>query len=116
MSANPVTESNFAVVTTDGRIIFLDVVTPSALTPRPLATLDDFLPPTMTISPQQQLQLKLLTSGILSGLLAPPFVVRMCPALTMKNMTEYKPLMAVGGSSGNIQGRDLTIRGFSSIV
>ncbi len=105
MAANPVTESNFAIVTTDGRMVFVDAVSQDdACSDSPLDTLDRLLPPTLSPSrPPQSQPLKLLTSGILGGLLSPPFVLRMCPALTMKNMSEYRPLMAVGGQSGNIQ-------------
>ena len=47
--------------------------------------------------------LRLYTGGILSGLTAPPFVIRMCPPLTMKNLQEYTPYMAVGAANGNVQ-------------
>ena len=46
---------------------------------------------------------KLSTSGILSGLVFPPFVLRMCPPLTLKNWNQYVPLCAVGASSGSVQ-------------
>nr|DBA15151.1 TPA: hypothetical protein GDO54_004399 [Pyxicephalus adspersus] len=48
--------------------------------------------------PLQEVHLKFLLTGLLSGLPQPPFVVRMCPPLTTKNITQYKPLLAVGRS------------------
>ena len=101
MAANPTTECNFAIVTTDGRVILVDVLGDAAndQISSPLKTLESYLlPKTPSTS------LRMLTTGILSGLPLPPFVVRMCPALTMKNMAEYRPLMAVGATCGNIQG------------
>ena len=47
--------------------------------------------------------LKLQTTGIMSGLLSPPFVIRMCPPLTVKNFNDYRPLLAVGATNGSIQ-------------
>ena len=47
--------------------------------------------------------LKLQTTGIIGGLLSPPFVVRMCPPLTVKNFSDYQPLLALGSSNGSIQ-------------
>ena len=54
-------------------------------------------------SPSSCSQLKLQTTGILGGLLPPPFVLRMCPPLTVKNFSDYRPLIAVGASNGSIQ-------------
>ena len=48
-------------------------------------------------------QLKLQTTGILGGLLPPPFVVRMCPPLTVKNFSDYRPLIAIGAMNGSMQ-------------
>ena len=48
-------------------------------------------------------QLRLQTTGILGGLLPPPFVLRMCPPLTVKNFSDYRPLIAIGASNGSIQ-------------
>ena len=47
--------------------------------------------------------IRLHTGGVLTGLASPPFVIRMCPALTLKNMEEYVPRMAVGAANGNVQ-------------
>ena len=101
MAANPTTDCNFAIVTTDGRVILVDLLGDAATDQRgsPLRTLEYFLSPATPST-----SLRMMTTGILSGLPPPPFVVRMCPALTMKNMAEYRPIMAVGASCGNIQG------------
>ena len=56
--------------------------------------------------------LRLHTSGVLTGLASPPFVIRMCPALTMKNLEEYVPRMAVGAANGNVQILDTATGGF----
>ncbi|XP_072280801.1 WD repeat-containing protein 11 [Pyxicephalus adspersus] len=55
--------------------------------------------------PLQEVHLKFLLTGLLSGLPQPPFVVRMCPPLTTKNITQYKPLLAV------VLGRSMAFRG-----
>uniref|UniRef100_A0A8C5R6N5 WD repeat-containing protein 11 n=1 Tax=Leptobrachium leishanense TaxID=445787 RepID=A0A8C5R6N5_9ANUR len=59
-------------------------------------------------SPLQEVHLKFLLTGLLSGLPQPPFVVRMCPPLTTKNITQYKPLLAVGTSNGSVFVYNLT--------
>ncbi|XP_041124684.1 WD repeat-containing protein 11 isoform X2 [Polyodon spathula] len=51
---------------------------------------------------QQEVQLKFLLTGLLSGLPLPPFVIRMCPPLTTKNINQYQPLLAVGTSNGSV--------------
>ncbi|XP_048448926.1 WD repeat-containing protein 11-like [Rhincodon typus] len=51
---------------------------------------------------QQEVQLKFLLTGLLSGLPLPPFVIRMCPPLTTKNIKNYQPLLAVGTSNGSV--------------
>ncbi|XP_075922520.1 WD repeat-containing protein 11 isoform X1 [Petromyzon marinus] len=52
--------------------------------------------------PQQEVSLRFLLTGLLSGLPPPPFVLRMCPPLTTKNLEQYQPLLAVGTSSGSV--------------
>lgn len=44
----------------------------------------------------QEVHLKFLLTGLLSGLPLPPFAIRMCPPLTTKNLKQYHPLLAVG--------------------
>ncbi|XP_029466396.1 WD repeat-containing protein 11 isoform X4 [Rhinatrema bivittatum] len=53
-------------------------------------------------SPSQEVQLKFLLTGLLSGLPLPPFAVRMCPPLTTKNLKHYQPLLAVGTGNGSV--------------
>ncbi|XP_066549103.1 WD repeat-containing protein 11 [Amia ocellicauda] len=57
---------------------------------------------------QQEVQLKFLLTGLLSGLPHPPFVIRMCPPLTTKNIGHYQPLLAVGTSNGSVLVYNLT--------
>ncbi|XP_046884968.1 WD repeat-containing protein 11 [Hypomesus transpacificus] len=59
-------------------------------------------------SPQQEVQLKFLLTGLLSGLPLPPFCLRMCPPLTTKNISHYQPLLAVGTSNGSVLVYNLT--------
>ncbi|XP_061693109.1 WD repeat-containing protein 11 isoform X2 [Syngnathoides biaculeatus] len=57
---------------------------------------------------QQEVQLKFLLTGLLSGLPLPPFAIRMCPPLTTKNINHYHPMLAVGTSTGSILVYNLT--------
>lgn len=50
----------------------------------------------MKSSFMQEVHLKFLLTGLLSGLPLPPFAIRMCPPLTTKNIKQYEPLLAVG--------------------
>uniref|UniRef100_A0A7N6FA57 WD repeat-containing protein 11 n=1 Tax=Anabas testudineus TaxID=64144 RepID=A0A7N6FA57_ANATE len=59
-------------------------------------------------SNQQEVQLKFLLTGLLSGLPLPPFAIRMCPPLTTKNINHYQPLLAVGTSNGSVLVYNLT--------
>uniref|UniRef100_A0A672H3T8 WD repeat-containing protein 11 n=1 Tax=Salarias fasciatus TaxID=181472 RepID=A0A672H3T8_SALFA len=56
----------------------------------------------------QEVQLKFLLTGLLSGLPLPPFAIRMCPPLTTKNINHYQPLLAVGTSNGSVLVYNLT--------
>lgn len=57
---------------------------------------------------QQEVHLKFLLTGLLSGLPMPPFSLRMCPPLTTKNINHYQPLLAVGSSNGSVLVYNLT--------
>uniref|UniRef100_A0A3Q2XFW3 WD repeat-containing protein 11 n=1 Tax=Hippocampus comes TaxID=109280 RepID=A0A3Q2XFW3_HIPCM len=59
-------------------------------------------------SNQQEVQLKFLLTGLLSGLPLPPFAIRMCPPLTTKNINHYQPMLAVGTSNGSVLVYNLT--------
>ncbi|XP_073934293.1 WD repeat-containing protein 11 isoform X2 [Castor canadensis] len=50
----------------------------------------------------QEVHLKFLLTGLLSGLPSPQFALRMCPPLTTKNIKMYQPLLAVGTSNGSV--------------
>ncbi|XP_054839038.1 WD repeat-containing protein 11 [Eublepharis macularius] len=56
----------------------------------------------------QEVHLKFLLTGLLSGLPLPPFATRMCPPLTTKNIKQYQPLLAVGTSNGSVLVYNLT--------
>uniref|UniRef100_A0A8C5HD64 WD repeat-containing protein 11 n=1 Tax=Gouania willdenowi TaxID=441366 RepID=A0A8C5HD64_GOUWI len=56
----------------------------------------------------QEVQLKFLLTGLLSGLPLPPFAIRMCPPLTTKNINHYQPLLASGTSNGSVLVYNLT--------
>ena len=56
--------------------------------------------------------LKLQTVGIIGGLVTAPFYIRMCPPLTVKNFRDYRPLLAVGATNGNIQVKTREMRSF----
>lgn len=64
-------------------------------------------PPVSNVG-QQEVQLKFLLTGLLSGLPLPPFSLRMCPPLTTKNIQHYQPLLAVGSSNGSVLVYNLT--------
>uniref|UniRef100_A0A8C0RRN0 WD repeat domain 11 n=1 Tax=Canis lupus familiaris TaxID=9615 RepID=A0A8C0RRN0_CANLF len=50
----------------------------------------------------QEVHLRFLLTGLLSGLPSPQFAIRMCPPLTTKNIKMYQPLLAVGTSNGSV--------------
>ncbi|XP_026525467.1 WD repeat-containing protein 11 [Notechis scutatus] len=56
----------------------------------------------------QEVHLKFILTGLLSGLPLPPFAIRMCPPLTTKNIKQYQPLLAVGTSNGSVLVYNLT--------
>lgn len=114
LALHPVTERNLALLTSDGRLVALDLHSRcsgrvldegAGLPRRPHLCLED------VVRGQQEAPggnpLRLCASGIATGLAPPPFVIRMCPALTLKNLTEYRPLLALGAASGNLQIIDL---------
>ncbi|GFS29359.1 WD repeat-containing protein 11 [Nephila pilipes] len=55
------------------------------------------------MKPLKNARIKMFITGHLSALAAPPHVIRMCPPVTFRNWTVYRPLMAVGNASGSIQ-------------
>ncbi|GFY16613.1 WD repeat-containing protein 11 [Trichonephila clavipes] len=75
----------------------------------PANTLADNIPPALYrnegpgMKPVKNARVKMFITGHLSSLAAPPHVIRMCPPVTFRNWTVYRPLMAVGNASGSIQ-------------
>ena len=55
----------------------------------------------------KSVQLKFIMSGLFTFLGLSPFVLSMCPPLTTKNFLYYKPILAIGSSSGVIYLVDL---------
>jgi len=45
--------------------------------------------------------MRLMLTGLLTGLLPAPAILRMCPPLTTKNFSVYRPLLAIGGTGGS---------------
>ncbi|PIK52366.1 hypothetical protein BSL78_10734 [Apostichopus japonicus] len=58
--------------------------------------------PNQTVS-GRSVSLKFVLTGFVSGVSLMPTVVKMCPPLTTKNFHIYKPLLAVGTTSGMVQ-------------
>lgn len=153
-SVSPVSESEAALLMSDGRILFWSLITVehsnragaanalSQLSSSPLyspggsqnvngdfellpplgANLDQNLKnlpqPKMFIgdliqSPERyegsshisgrSVSLKFVLTGFVSGVSIMPTIMRMCPPLTTKNFHIYKPLLAIGTSSGLVQ-------------
>jgi len=48
--------------------------------------------------------IRLMLTGLLTGLLPAPAILRMCPPLTTKNFSVYRPLLSVGGTGGGSAG------------
>jgi len=93
LALRPSTETEVAFLTTDGRILFLRLgSSDSPIAPSPITSLSSL--PTKNML--------LMVSSILPSL-SPSKAVRMCPPLTTKNWGEYRPLLAVGTQTGNIQ-------------
>ena len=52
----------------------------------------------------------MVLGGVYYGLSSSPTTVRMCPPLTTKNWSFYKPLVAVGNGGGGLQIYNLATR------
>ncbi|XP_077544375.1 WD repeat-containing protein 11-like isoform X1 [Haemaphysalis longicornis] len=95
-------ESRVALLLADGRLVFLQLA-PAGKQQRP-ASPD-------RLSPQiwgGRGPLRLLTAGLLEALAAGPHLARMCPPVTFGNWSTYRPLLAVGNSTGTVQVFDLS--------
>ncbi|KAJ3610301.1 hypothetical protein NHX12_022394 [Muraenolepis orangiensis] len=108
----PVSENSAALTISDGRVMLSGLsplYSPVSFCGAPLAhnqkriqdlSLNTMIGQTLITgealsSSQQEVQLKFLLTGLLSGLPLPPFSIRMCPPLTTKNINHYQPLLAV---------------------
>ncbi|KAL3183206.1 hypothetical protein MRX96_006965 [Rhipicephalus microplus] len=52
--------------------------------------------------------LRLITTGLLEALAPGPHLCRMCPPVTFGNWSSYRPLLAVGNTTGSVQVFDLS--------
>ncbi|XP_013381759.1 WD repeat-containing protein 11 isoform X1 [Lingula anatina] len=78
--------------------------------PFPKSTLNDYIGNTQVCSPdslasksRHGIVFKFVLTGMMSGLGPAPLVIKMCPPLTTKNFSTYKPLLAVGTPNGTVQ-------------
>uniref|UniRef100_A0A8B9TW80 WD repeat domain 11 n=1 Tax=Anas platyrhynchos TaxID=8839 RepID=A0A8B9TW80_ANAPL len=102
----PVNENSAALIVSDGRVMIWELK--SSISGRNLR--NRLKLNTNKIAGEEQLRssflqevhLKFLLTGLLSGLPLPPFAIRMCPPLTTKNIKQYEPLLAVGTSNGSV--------------
>uniref|UniRef100_A0A672R577 WD repeat-containing protein 11-like n=1 Tax=Sinocyclocheilus grahami TaxID=75366 RepID=A0A672R577_SINGR len=124
----PVNENSAALVVSDGRVMLWEL---KAHASKPSSSLSSGWPPLYspvnfcgtplhqnqkcipdlslnTMIGQQEVHLKFMLTGLLSGLPLPPFSLRMCPPLTTKNINHYQPLLAVGTSNGSVLVYNLT--------
>jgi len=93
MALRPSTEAEVTFLTTDGRIFFLRLGSSDTIT-------TTF--PIVTLSSLSTKNMHLTVSAILSSM-SPSKAVRMCPPLTTKNWSGYRPLLAVGTMTGHVQ-------------
>uniref|UniRef100_A0A8C4QUC4 WD repeat domain 11 n=1 Tax=Eptatretus burgeri TaxID=7764 RepID=A0A8C4QUC4_EPTBU len=119
----PVGENSLALLVSDGRLLLWDLKASPAVTNNQLTSmpqdaahrkafdisLDAMVVPCLQFSDEQQrtvshqeISLKFLLSGLLSSLPSPPFILRMCPPLTTKNLHQYQPLLAIGTTNGSV--------------
>ncbi|XP_022080580.1 WD repeat-containing protein 11-like isoform X4 [Acanthaster planci] len=65
----------------------------------------------ISTQPQQQgrgVILKFVLTGLSCGVASVPTIIRMCPPVTTRNLHKYKPLAALGSSTGLVQVYNLT--------
>jgi hypothetical protein len=118
----PVTERQAALITSDGRILIWEIgvancnqfaqissLTSEAAIQSPVLSLSDLTGiiddnRSIVAVDRQNSVIKLMLTGLLTGLSSAPTILRMCPPLTTKNFSVYKPLLAVGGGGGGSVG------------
>ena len=95
LAVRPTTESELAFITTDGRLVFLNLRPSVETSPSPS-------PPLVSLSSLSLASVRLGVTAVL-----PPLgclsCVKMCPALTTKNWNSYRPLLALGTQAGHLQ-------------
>lgn len=75
---------------------------PSVAARHPANALADNIMPALyqaeipTMQPKKNPRFKMFITGNLTALAPPPHVLRMCPPVTFRNWSMYRPLMAVG--------------------
>ncbi|XP_064605109.1 WD repeat-containing protein 11-like [Liolophura sinensis] len=57
----------------------------------------------VAIQPKHTVVMKLLLTGLISGVMGHVSVLRMCPPMTTKNWSYFQPLLALGTQTGYIQ-------------
>ncbi|XP_062608661.1 WD repeat-containing protein 11-like isoform X2 [Saccostrea cucullata] len=130
MSCCMVTESSVALVVTDSRVVFWDMIlldggteietSPQLDSKSKFPIVSNSPPPQLSLSDMigrlpvvnhdhpsvlkgRAVALKFVMTGLLNGVVSPISSLRMCPPLTTKNWSVYQPLLAVGSSTGVIQ-------------
>lgn len=127
---NPVSECETAILLADGRVLLWVLAPPSGINSfckepsvrTPLAglqetvkslvdvnhyTLSNIVPSLLTFGNNKEKQNyykpKFMLDGVFEGVALNPICLKMCPPMTTKNFTTYKPLLAVGCGSGVLQ-------------
>ena len=104
LAVNEMTEKTMAIFSSEGKLSFAEVLPSNnnpVTTDVPSLCIKDVVPG--ILDDKLSAGFKLHTYGVLTGLAASPFVVRMCPPLTVKNIEEYVPRLALGAGNGNVQ-------------
>ncbi|XP_065296687.1 WD repeat-containing protein 11-like isoform X2 [Dermacentor albipictus] len=92
-----------ALLLGDGRIVFLKL----AFTGK-VSVVEQTAKLTSMMKGSNTGTLRLLTTGLLEALAPGPHLSRMCPPVTFGNWSTYRPLLAVGNTTGSVQVFDLS--------
>uniref|UniRef100_A0A131Z532 WD repeat-containing protein 11 n=1 Tax=Rhipicephalus appendiculatus TaxID=34631 RepID=A0A131Z532_RHIAP len=92
-----------ALLLGDGRIVFLKL----ALT-RKVSVVEKRENLSSVMKGSSTGTLRLITTGLLEALAPGPHLCRMCPPVTFGNWSTYRPLLAVGNTTGSVQVFDLS--------
>jgi len=109
----PRSEREVSLILSDGRVLFWEIAcepkvkTLDCIEEDCLLSLADMVPPLVQFNgitgPKSLRKMKFQLTGMYQGIAPNPTCLKMCPPLTTKNWAVYKPLAAVGTSSGIIQ-------------